>query len=75
MDLEPEAGEIAEVSVRKAGKGDCICTNETAYYPPLVNLENAVAGVTLEGAVKARALKTRWDIPGTRGAYLGTFRQ
>jgi hypothetical protein len=69
-----KAGDFAELSVRKAGDGDCICSNETGYYPPLVSLENAVPGVTTEGAVTARALKTRWDIPGTRSAYMGTFR-
>jgi hypothetical protein len=70
-----KAGEFAEISVRKAGEGDCICSNETGYYPPLASLENAVPGVTTEGAVTARALKTRWAIPGTRSAYFGTFRE
>jgi hypothetical protein len=70
-----KAGDFAELSVRKAGEGDCICSNETGYYPPLASLENAVPGVTTEGEVTARALKTRWAIPGSRSAYLGTFRQ
>ena len=70
-----KAGDFAELAVRKAGKGDCICTNETGYYPPLVEIENFVPGVTTEGQVAARALKTRWSIPGSRSAYLGTFRK
>jgi hypothetical protein len=70
-----QAGDIAKLSVRKAGKGDCICTNETGYYPPLADIENFVPGVTTEGEVTARALNTRWSIPGSRSAYLGTFRQ
>jgi hypothetical protein len=70
-----KAGDFAELSVRKAGDGDCICSNETGYYPPLANLENAVAGVTTQGDVTARALHTRWSIPGSRSAYLGTFRK
>jgi hypothetical protein len=70
-----KAGDFATLSVRKAGKADCICTNETGYYPPLASIENFAPGVTTDGEVTARALNTRWSIPGTRSAYLGTFRQ
>jgi hypothetical protein len=70
-----KAGEFAELEVRKAGEKDCICSNERGYYPPLASIENAVPGVTTEGEVTARSLNTRWSIPGTRSAYLGTFRQ
>lgn len=66
-------GEIAKLDTRKARKGDCICSNESAYYPPLTPLQGFVPGVTIEGEVSARRLGTRWSIPDSRTAYLGTF--
>ncbi len=67
-------GRFAKVTARKARKGDCICSNESAYYPPLTKLTGFVPGVTIEGDVSARPLGTRWSIPDTRTAYLGLFR-
>ncbi len=66
-------GKLASLETRKARPGDCICSNESAYYPPLTKLAGFVPGVTIEGDVKARSLGTRWSIPDTRTAYLGTF--
>jgi hypothetical protein len=68
-----EVGDFASLKTRKARPGDCICSNESAYYPPLVPLQGFVPGVTIEGEVKARKLGTRWSIPDSRTAYLGTF--
>lgn len=64
---------FAELKTRKARPGDCICSNESAYYPPLTKLQGFVPGVTIEGEVSARRLGTRWSIPDSRTAYLGTF--
>ena len=64
---------FAELQARKARPGDCICSNESAYYPPLTRLQGFVPGVTIEGEVSARRLGTRWSIPDSRTAYLGTF--
>ena len=66
-------GEFARLNTRKARHGDCICSNESAYYPPLTKLKGFVPGVTIEGDVTARGLGTRWSIPDSRTAYLGTF--
>ncbi len=68
-----DVGEFAHVQARKARPGDCICSNESAYYPPLTGLQGFVPGVTMEGDVKARCLGRRWSIPDSRTAYLGTF--
>lgn len=68
-----DVGEFAKLKTRKARPGDCICSNESAYYPPLNKLSGFVPGVTIEGDVTARALGTRWSIPDTRTAYLGVF--
>ncbi|RMF44606.1 MAG: DUF1326 domain-containing protein [Planctomycetota bacterium] len=63
----------ARLKLRKARPGDCICSNESAYYPPLTELSGFVPGVTIEGDVTARRLGRRWSIPDSRTAYLGTF--
>ena len=68
-----EVSGIAHLQTRKARKGDCICSNESAYYPPLTKLEGFVPGVTIVGDVTARRLGSRWSIPDSRTAYLGTF--
>ena len=68
-----KVGNVIKLKMRKARPGDCICSNESAYYPPLVNLKGSVPGVTIEGDVTARRLGTRWSIPDSRTAYLGRF--
>ena len=66
-------GDLVTLKTRKARPNDCICSNESAYYPPLVKLAGFVPGVTIEGDVSARALGSRWSIPDSRTAYLGRF--
>jgi hypothetical protein len=73
LTAEVKVGDFAHLVTRKARKGDCICSNESAYYPPLTELKGFVPGVTIEGEVTARRLGTRWSIPDSRTAYLGTF--
>ncbi|MEO1984160.1 MAG: DUF1326 domain-containing protein [Fuerstiella sp.] len=68
-----EIRDFARLITRTARKRACICSNESAYYPPLTKLKGFVPGVTIEGEVKARRLGTRWSIPDSRTAYLGTF--
>ena len=73
LTAELTVGDFVRLSTRKARPNDCICSNESAYYPPLTKLKGFVPGVTIEGEVTARKLSTRWSIPDTRTAYLGTF--
>ena len=68
-----QVGKLVTLKTRKARPQDCICSNESAYYPPLVELAGFVPGVTIEGDVSARALGSRWSIPDSRTAYLGRF--
>ncbi len=68
-----KAGKAVALVARKARPTDCICSNESAYYPPLAQLENFAPGVAIEGEVVARGLGTTWSIPGARSAYLATF--
>jgi hypothetical protein len=68
-----QAGKEVTLKTRQARLGDCICTNESAYYPPLAQIENFVPGVTIEGKFSGRGLGSRWSTPGDRSAYMGTF--
>jgi hypothetical protein len=67
------AGDIVTLTSRKARSSDCICSNEGGYYPPLAQLTGSVPGVTIDGSVTAKSLGTKWSIPDSRTAYLGTF--
>ncbi len=67
------AGKEVVLNTRKARLGDCICSNESAYYPPLAKIDNFAPGVTLQGEFKGRGLGTQWSTPGARSAYMGTF--
>ena len=68
-----QVGSFVKLQTRRARPDDCICSNESAYYPPLAKLAGFAPGVTLEGDVSARALGSRWSIPDSRTAYLGRF--
>ena len=67
------AGKAVKLETRKARPGDCICSNEAAFYPPLANVTNFVPGVTVDGGFKGRGLGSTWSIPDSRSAYMGLF--
>jgi hypothetical protein len=68
-----QAGELVKLSTRAAKKGDCICMNEIAYYPPLTQVERFAPGVSIEAEYKGKGLGARWSTPGSRSAYMGEF--
>jgi hypothetical protein len=72
---ELSAGKEVRLETRKARPTDCICSHESekGYYPPLVQVENSVAGVTTVGEFKGRGLGARWSTPDARSAYMATF--
>lgn len=67
------AGKAVKLVTRKANPDDCICSNESAYYPPLVAVKNFAPGVAIEGHFKGRGLNSRWSVPNSRSAYMATF--
>lgn len=67
------AGKSVKLVTRKCGKGDCICSNEIAYYPPLAQLTNFAPGVAIEGSYSGKGLGTTWSVPDSRSVYMGTF--
>jgi hypothetical protein len=66
-------GTRIRLETRKAGLGDCICSNETAYYPPLADVQYFAPGVSTVGEFKCRGLGVRWSSPGDRNSYMATF--
>jgi hypothetical protein len=68
-----QAGKMVKLSTRKAKETDCICMNEVAFYPPLVQVDRFAAGVSIEAEYKGRGLGTTWSTPGGRSAYMGEF--
>jgi uncharacterized protein DUF1326 len=70
---ELTAGDAVRLTTRKARPGDCICSNEVQFYPPLANIERFAAGVAIEAEYSGSALGTTWSTPESRSAYMGEF--
>lgn len=68
-----KAGNEAQVVTRQLGTGDCVCTNEAVFYPPLTKVQNSAPAYTEEGAFSGRGLGVRWSTPKARSAFLATF--
>jgi hypothetical protein len=66
-------GKVAQIQTRAIGEEDCICTNQTIFYPTLADAENISAAVTVEHRFTGTGLGTTWSSPAKRSAILGTF--
>lgn len=73
MAAELSAGEEVAVRTRKLKKGDCVCTNEEVFYPPLTDVQNSEPAYTLEGTFAGKGLGRTWSYRGSRSAFLATF--
>jgi len=67
------AGHRATIVTRPLNHHDHICGNETNFYPPLTNVENATSAVALTDEFQGDGLDSRWSSHGRRSAYLATF--
>ncbi len=67
------AGKYAQISTRKLNKGDCVCSNEETFYPPLNDVRNASAAYTVAGSYSGPGLGTRWSNDSSRSAFLASF--
>jgi hypothetical protein len=68
-----KAGNYAQILTRKLGGGDCVCSNEKTFYPPLCELRTSYPAFTIEGEYAGPGLGTHWSNPNTRSAFLGSF--
>ncbi|GMW01135.1 MAG: hypothetical protein AMXMBFR84_22720 [Candidatus Hydrogenedentota bacterium] len=70
---EIKAEGLVEVSTRCLGNGDHICGNESAFYPPLTAIENALPVFTNVASYQGDGLDMKWTNADKRGAFLGRF--
>ncbi|MGD9720642.1 MAG: DUF1326 domain-containing protein [Pirellulales bacterium] len=68
-----QAGKYARIETRKLHQGDCVCSNEENFYPPLNEVKNAVSAYTVAGGYNGPGLGTRWSNDMSRSAYLASF--
>ena len=68
-----KAGNLVEISTRCLGGKDHICGNETAFYPPLTRVENAIPAYTELAAFRGPELGLTWEATEKRSAFLGMF--
>lgn len=66
-------GRVAAIRTRGIRKGDCVCSNETIFYPPLTKVENSIPAYNLEHQFSAGGLGAKWSAPNSRSAFLATF--
>jgi hypothetical protein len=68
-----KAGKEVNLETRKLAKGDCVCTNEQIYYPPLIEVENSEPAYTLNSSFQGRGLGSQWSHNLSRSSFLATF--
>jgi hypothetical protein len=54
-------------------KGDKVCGNESAFFPPLTPGVTAKPAVAVESSFQGKGVNETWRETNRRGAYLGTF--
>jgi hypothetical protein len=67
------AGRLATIITRPLNHHDHICGNETNFYPPLTNVENATSAVALTDEFQGGGLGSQWSDHGRRSAYIAEF--
>lgn len=67
------AGSLAKIETRKLAKGDCVCSNEVVFYPPLTKVDNARAAYTVNMTFAGEGLNKTWSTVNKRSAFLATF--
>ncbi len=70
-----EAGKLVSLLTRKMEAGDCTCSHEDAFYPPLSPVDNAQPAFALNARFGGRGLGVRWETTGTSSVFLGTFQE
>jgi hypothetical protein len=70
-----KAGDVAEIQTRKLGDNDCICTNEMVFYQPLAEVRAATPAFSVTQSYTGDSLNSKWQLEGSRSAFLAVFRQ
>ena len=68
-----QAGNLAKIETRKLKKGDCVCSNESVFYPPLISVSNSHPAYTRNMTFDGSGLGVKWRTINKRSAFLATF--
>lgn len=68
-----KAGKVAAIETRELKEGDCVCTNEDVFYPPLAAVQNFHPAYTKQLSFTGEGLENTWNLYGKRSAFLATF--
>lgn len=68
-----QAGSYADIETRAFNKGDCVCSNEMTFYPPLCNVRTITPAYTVDAQFSGPGLGTQWSNPNTRSAFVASF--
>ena len=64
---------LVDISTRCLHDGDNVCLNESNFYPPLTQVDSAMAHFAVELDFHGEGLGITWKDGDRRSAYLGTF--
>jgi len=68
------ATELVEISTLDLSANKSACAgNESLYYPPLSEVQNAQPGFTARAAYSGPGLDRTWDMTGMASTYVGQF--
>ena len=68
-----KAGKLAAIETRELQHGDCVCTNEDIFYPPLTEVDNYHPAFTKQLSFSGKGLNSTWNLLGKRSAFMATF--
>lgn len=68
-----KAGNLIDISTRCFGEKDHFCGNESAFYPPLTEVNGAIPAFTELAAFKGAGLNVTFEATSQRSAFLASF--
>jgi hypothetical protein len=68
-----KAGSLIDINTRCLGDKDHACGNESAYYPPLTEVNGAYPAFTELASFKGTGLNVTFEATGQRSAFLASF--
>ena len=67
------AGDFVTLQTRSINENDHLCGNESTFYPPLTQVDHAMAAVAMTDSYSGKGLGTTWTLHDKRSAFVGSF--
>ena len=67
------AGDFVTVQTRGINENDHLCGNEATFYPPLTQVNDAMAAVAMTDSYSGKGLGKTWTLHDKRSAFVGSF--